>query len=103
MPRNRLFALLLLLSVGAARADGEGTPKWVASWATSPATYLTYAAPLAFIALSVPFLRDRAMIAAALAAGLVVIAAHGLPFRLYIVAAAFIGIAAGLLFERKAA
>jgi predicted branched-subunit amino acid permease len=62
---------------------------------------LEFAAPLAFIAMSVPLLRDRAMIAAALAAGLAVVLAHDLPFRLNIVAAAATGIAAGLLFARK--
>jgi hypothetical protein len=41
------------------------------------------------------------MIAAALAAGIAVIAAHELPLRLNIVAAAAVGIATGLLFEKK--
>ena len=82
------------LAVLAGVVIGAGVP---AAWR------LEFAAPLAFIAMSVPFLRDRAMIAAALAAGLVVIAAHDLPFRLYIVAAALIGIVAGLLFERRTA
>ncbi|HEX9397284.1 MAG TPA: AzlC family ABC transporter permease [Burkholderiales bacterium] len=82
------------LAVLAGVMIGAGVP---AAWR------LEFAAPLVFIALSVPFLRDRASIAAALAAGMVVIAAHDLPFRLYIVAAALIGIAAGLAFERRAA
>jgi len=64
---------------------------------------LEFAAPLAFIAMTIPHLRDRAMIAAALAAGVAVIAAHELPLRLNIVAAAAVGIAAGMLFERKKA
>ena len=64
---------------------------------------LEFAAPLAFIAMTIPHLRDRAMIAAALAAGIAVIAAHGLPLRLNIVVAAAVGISAGMIFERKKA
>ena len=73
---------------------GAGVP---AAWR------LEFAAPLAFIALSIPLLRDRAMIAAALAAGLAVALAHDLPMRLNIVLAAATGIAAGLVYERKKA
>lgn len=82
------------LAVLAGVVIGTGVP---AAWR------LEFAAPLAFIAMSVPFLRDRAMVAAALAAGVVVVAAHDLPFKLYIVAAALIGIAAGLAAEKKLA
>jgi len=71
---------------------GAGVP---ASWR------LEFAAPLAFIALTIPHLRERAMIAAALAAGVAVIATHALPLRLNIVVAAAVGIAAGLWFEKK--
>jgi predicted branched-subunit amino acid permease len=71
---------------------GAGVP---ASWR------LEFAAPLAFIALTIPFLRERAMIVAALAAGITVIVAQGLPLRLNIVAAAAVGITAGLLFEQR--
>ena len=71
---------------------GAGVP---ASWR------LEFAAPLAFIALTIPFLRERAMIVAALAAGVTVIVAHDLPLRLNIVAAAAVGITAGLLFEKR--
>ena len=71
---------------------GAGVP---ASWR------LEFAAPLAFVAMTIPLLRDRAMIAAALAAGIVVVLAQDLPLRLNIVAAAATGIAAGLIFERK--
>jgi predicted branched-subunit amino acid permease len=73
-------------------AIGAGVP---ASWR------LEFAAPLAFIAMSVPLLRSRAMIAAALAAGAAVVAAQDLPLKLAIVVAAVTGIAAGLAFERK--
>jgi len=71
---------------------GAGVP---ASWR------LEFAAPLAFIAMTIPHLRDRAMIAASLAAGAAVIAAHELPLRLNIVAAAAVGITVGLFFEKK--
>jgi predicted branched-subunit amino acid permease len=71
---------------------GAGVP---ASWR------LEFAAPLAFIAMSVPLLRDRAMVAAALAAGITVIAANALPLRLSVIAAAAVGMAVGLLVERR--
>jgi predicted branched-subunit amino acid permease len=73
---------------------GAGVP---ASWR------LEFAAPLAFIAMSIPLLRDRPMIAAAIAAGATVVATQDLPLRLNIIAAAATGIAAGLLFDRKKA
>jgi predicted branched-subunit amino acid permease len=62
---------------------------------------LEFAAPLAFISISIPFLRGRATIAAALAAGHAVVLAHELPLRLNNVAAAATGIAVGLVFERR--
>jgi len=71
---------------------GAGVP---ASWR------LDFAAPLAFIAMSVPLLRDRAMVAAALAAGVTVIAAHALPLKLALLAAAATGIGAGMAFESR--
>ena len=75
-------------------AIGAGVP---------PAWKLEFAAPLAFISMSVPLLRDRAMVAAALAAGVTVVAAHDLPLGLSVIAAALAGISVGLLFDRKAA
>jgi predicted branched-subunit amino acid permease len=71
---------------------GAGVP---AAWR------LEFAAPLAFIGMTVPFLRDRAMIAAALAAGATVVATHALPLRLNLLVAAIAGISAGLAFEKK--
>ena len=69
-----------------------------------PASWqLEFAAPLAFVAISVPLLRDRAMIAAAAAAACTVVLAHGLPFRLGLMLAAAAGLAAGLLAERRTA
>jgi predicted branched-subunit amino acid permease len=82
------------LAVGGGILIGSGVP---ASWR------LEFAAPLAFIAMSIPMLRDRAMVAAAIVAGLTVMAAHALPLKLSIAAAALAGIAAGMLFEKRAA
>jgi predicted branched-subunit amino acid permease len=91
---------------------GAGTFVWVA-WqgfvaagivvgAGVPASWrLEFAAPLAFIAMTIPLLRDRAMVVAALVAGVTVVAAHALPLKLSIAAAAFAGIAAGLAFEKR--
>ncbi len=61
---------------------------------------LEFAAPLAFIALTVPLLRSRAMVAAAVAAAITVVAGAGLPFRLGLAAAALVGIAVGLGVEK---
>jgi len=93
---------------------GVGLPVWL-TWqlavlagavlgAGLPAAWqLDFAAPLAFIAMSVPLLRDRGMIAAALAAGVTVVLAHGLPLRLGLLLAALAGVAAGLALERRTA
>ena len=80
------------LAVAAGIGIGAGVP---ASWR------LEFAAPLAFIAMTVPLLRDRAMIAAAVVAAVSVVAAHALPFKLSIPLAALAGIGAGLAFERS--
>ena len=61
---------------------------------------LEFAAPLAFIALTIPILRSRALVAAALASAITVVLAAGLPFRLSLAAAALVGIAVGLSIER---
>jgi 4-azaleucine resistance transporter AzlC len=82
------------LAVAAGILIGAGVP---------PSWRLEFAAPLAFIAMSIPMLRDRAMVAAAIVAALTVIAAHALPLKLSIAAAALAGIAAGMLFEKKKA
>jgi predicted branched-subunit amino acid permease len=73
-------------------AIGAGVP---AAWR------LEFAAPLAFIAMSVPLLRDRAMVAAALAAGIAAVAAHALPFKLSVLAAALAGIGTGMALEAR--
>jgi predicted branched-subunit amino acid permease len=77
-------------AVFAGVAIGAGVP---AAWR------LEFAAPLAFIAMSVPLLRDRAMAAAALAAGITVVAAHALPLKLSVLLAAAVGIGTGMVFE----
>lgn len=68
-----------------------------------PAWKLEFAAPLAFVAMSVPLLRDRAMVAAALAAGITVVLAQSLPMRTGLLLAAVAGLAVGLLMDRKPA
>jgi predicted branched-subunit amino acid permease len=85
--------LLWQVAVGLGILIGAGLP---AQWR------LEFAAPLAFIALTVPLLRDRAMVAAALAAAVTVVAAWELPMRLGLAAAALAGIAVGVLVRRKA-
>jgi len=80
------------LAVAAGIVIGAGVP---ASWR------LEFAAPLAFVAMSVPLLRDRATIGAALTAGVTVIASAALPLKLSVAAAALTGITAGLLLERR--
>jgi predicted branched-subunit amino acid permease len=62
---------------------------------------LEFAAPLAFIAMTIPLLRDRAMVAAAVAAGAVIAVSSDIPLKLNIVLAAAVGIAAGLFCEKK--
>ena len=80
------------LAVAAGILIGAGVP---ASWR------LEFAAPLAFIAMTIPLLRDRAMVGAAIVAGLTVVAGNALPFKLAIPLAALAGIGAGLALERK--
>jgi len=80
------------LAVAAGILIGAGVP---ASWR------LEFAAPLAFIAMTIPLLRDRAMVGAAIVAGLTVVASNTLPFKLSIPLAALAGIGAGLALERK--
>ena len=80
------------LSVAAGILIGAGVPT---SWR------LEFSAPLAFIAMTIPLLRDRAMVGAAIVAGLTVVASNSLPFKLSIPLAALAGIGAGLALERK--
>jgi predicted branched-subunit amino acid permease len=61
---------------------------------------LDFAAPLAFIAMSIPFLRDKPMVAAAVSAGATAVLAHGLPLRSGLALAAVVGIVVGMLSEK---
>ncbi|HLF02425.1 MAG TPA: AzlC family ABC transporter permease [Anaerolineales bacterium] len=62
---------------------------------------LDFAIAVTFIALVVPALRDRAVVAAALSAGILSVVAAALPYNLGLMIAALAGIAAGLIVERK--
>ncbi len=61
---------------------------------------LEFALPLTFIALVRPAVTDRATAAAAIAAGVVAVLAHGLALRLGLIMAAVTGIGLGILTER---
>jgi predicted branched-subunit amino acid permease len=80
------------VAVGIGIAVGAGLPT---NWR------LEFAAPLAFIALTIPFLRDRALVGAAISAGATAVAAADLPARLGLVAAAIVGVAVGLLLRKR--
>lgn len=66
-----------------------------------PAWGLEFTLALTFIALVFPAIKDRPTLLAALAAGVTSILAAGFPYKLGLVFAALVGIAAGLLGERK--
>jgi 4-azaleucine resistance transporter AzlC len=66
-----------------------------ASWS------LDFTLALTFIALVVPNLKDRGGLAAALSAGVLSVLAFTLPFKLGLVIASLVGIAAGLLVEGR--
>jgi 4-azaleucine resistance transporter AzlC len=90
---------------------GAGLTLWV-SWQLSTATGvllgtqvpsswgLDFTLALTFIALLVPTLKGRADVLAALVAGSVALAAHGLPYNLGLILAALAGIVAGVGAER---
>jgi predicted branched-subunit amino acid permease len=61
---------------------------------------LDFAAPLAFIAMSIPLLRDKPQVAAAVSAGVTAVLAHGLPLRSGLALAAIVGISVGLFAEK---
>jgi predicted branched-subunit amino acid permease len=70
--------------------------------ATIPESWpLEFALPLTFIAMLVPMLKDRAMVAAAISSGVVALLGAALPYRLGLVLAALVGIGAGTLAERR--
>ncbi len=62
---------------------------------------LDFALPITFIAMVVPMLKDRSMIAAALSAGLVALLTHTLPFKLGLILAALTGIIVGTVLEGR--
>jgi 4-azaleucine resistance transporter AzlC len=62
---------------------------------------LDFALPLTFIAMVVPVLKNRAMIAAALSAGAVALVAASLPYKLGLILAALVGILVGTLLESR--
>ena len=62
---------------------------------------LDFALPLTFIAMVVPVLKNQPAIAAALSAGVMALIAYSLPYRLGLILAALVGIAAGTLLEGR--
>lgn len=62
---------------------------------------LDFALPLTFIAMAVPILKNRPMVAAAVSAGLVALLAFSLPYKLGIILAALTGIIVGTILEGK--
>jgi 4-azaleucine resistance transporter AzlC len=91
---------------------GAGFSLWF-TWQTSsalgiifgkaiPASWsLDFALPLTFIALVMPVLKDRPVIASALSAGLIALLAYSLPYKLGLILAALIGIFIGTFLERR--
>jgi predicted branched-subunit amino acid permease len=67
-----------------------------------PAWALDFALPLTFIALVMPLLDNRASQVAALVAGSVILLTNSLPYKIGLILAVLIGIAAGLGVERRA-
>jgi predicted branched-subunit amino acid permease len=67
--------------------------------AIPPEWPLDFALPLTFIAMVVPVLKSRPMIAAALSAGIVALLAYSLPFKLGLILAALTGIVVGTILE----
>lgn len=65
--------------------------------AAIPASWpLDFALPLTFIAMVVPVLKDRPVIASAVSAGVVALLAYDLPYKLGLILAALIGILVGI-------
>ena len=62
---------------------------------------LDFAVPLTFLAILAPTAKDRASGAAALTAGLTAVIGTSLPYNLGLITASLIGIAAGVIVERK--
>jgi 4-azaleucine resistance transporter AzlC len=62
---------------------------------------LDFTLALTFIALTVPVIKDRATLGAALSAGVTAVIGFNLPLKTGLLVAAFIGIVVGLIIERK--
>ncbi len=91
---------------------GTGLTLWTAWQASTAAgialgqvipenSLLDFALPLTFIALLVPLLIDRPTWIAAVVAGLSAVILSGLPYKLWILIAAILGVAAGLFAELR--
>lgn len=63
---------------------------------------LDFALPLTFIAMLIPILKKRPMIAAAISAGITALLAYSLPYKLGLILAALVGIIVGTALESKA-
>lgn len=69
--------------------------------AVLPTTWsLDFTLSLTFIALVMPYLKDRPSLGAALVAGIVAVLGNNLPYKLGLVAAALVGILVGILLEK---
>ncbi len=91
---------------------GAGLALW-ATWQVSSALGILFGAllpsswpidfaiPITFIAMVIPVLKDKPMVAAALSAGLVAVLANGLPFNLGLILAALVGIFTGTVLENR--
>ncbi|MBE2221939.1 MAG: AzlC family ABC transporter permease [Anaerolineae bacterium] len=66
------------------------------SWA------LNFAVPLTFLALLFATIKDKAMVMAAVAAGITAVVAHSFPYKTGLILAAVVGIAVGMLVENGA-
>jgi 4-azaleucine resistance transporter AzlC len=62
---------------------------------------LDFALPLTFIAMVMPMLKNKPMIAAALSAGMVALLAYSLPYKLGLILAALTGIVVGTILEGR--
>jgi predicted branched-subunit amino acid permease len=56
--------------------------------------------PIAFIGMTIPFVKSMPMVVCVLAAGISALITAGMPYGLGIVISAFVGILAGLVTER---
>jgi 4-azaleucine resistance transporter AzlC len=62
---------------------------------------LDFALPLTFIAMVMPVLKDKPVIAAAVSAGAIALMAYNLPYKLGLILAALVGILVGTLLENR--